>query len=192
MLLVWLGWCTWERIVPVAERRPAGWGCAHRGTACVPTPPAGRGCRGQSAVPHCTVVHAGTVLNQQKHAAPEGVCCAGTLLQRCPPSTSVDDSVVLSFSHLAVTFDRVAPASEFDLNLNVLVESAMLAACTGLVYHFSASFRLESYLGALFPFPVVLAAARWGCGAAWRTLVSHCKLTASPVVRVSPLTQLCR
>jgi hypothetical protein len=63
-----------------------------------------------------------------------------------------------------------APASAVD-DLAPLVESAMLAAMTGLAYHFSASFRLESYLGALFPFPVVLAAARWGCDAAWKTLV---------------------
>ena len=86
---------------------------------------------------------------------------------------------MLTRSILPAVSDRAAlkaPTSAVD-DLTPLVESAMLAACTGLAYHFSASFRLESYLGALFPFPVVLAAARWGCDAAWKTLVG---LTVSP------------
>jgi hypothetical protein len=66
-------------------------------------------------------------------------------------------------------------------NLTGLVESSMLAACTGLAYHFSASFRLESYVGALFPFPVVLAAARWGCRTAWKTLASHAIRQGNPL-----------
>jgi hypothetical protein len=45
--------------------------------------------------------------------------------------------------------------------LDALVETAMLAACTGLAYHLSSAFRLEAYLGAFFPLPTVLAAARW-------------------------------
>jgi uncharacterized protein YybS (DUF2232 family) len=47
----------------------------------------------------------------------------------------------------------------------------MLASCTALVYHFSATFRLESWLGSFYPLPIVLAAARWGAAAAWKTLV---------------------
>ena len=46
----------------------------------------------------------------------------------------------------------------------------MFAACTGLAYHFSASFRLESYFGAFFPLPTVLAAARWRGAVAWKTM----------------------
>jgi hypothetical protein len=130
---------------------------------CVP----GQGCRGQAAVAHCTKTHVGTAL-KRKPAAPEGVCCAGAahfiILTRQLP-------LILSRSNVPAGRAALkAPASAVD-DLAPLVESAMLAAMTGLAYHFSASFRLESYLGALFPFPVVLAAARWGCDAAWKTLV---------------------
>jgi hypothetical protein len=58
----------------------------------------------------------------------------------------------------------------------------MLAACTGLAYHFSASFRLESYIGALFPFPLLLATARWGPKTSWRTLV---RALLSPLLLLS-------
>ena len=47
------------------------------------------------------------------------------------------------------------------LELKEVVEVAMFAACTGLAYHLSATLKLESYFGAFFPLPVVLAAARW-------------------------------
>ena len=57
------------------------------------------------------------------------------------------------------------------LPTRMVVETAMLAAMTGLSFHLSASFRLETYLGSLFPLPVVVASARWGDVAAWRTLL---------------------
>lgn len=47
----------------------------------------------------------------------------------------------------------------------------MLAACTGLAYHLSSAFRLEAYLGAFFPLPPVLSAARWSGAAAAKTTV---------------------
>tara|TARA_Y100001954_G_scaffold199611_2_gene217821 strand:- start:2600 stop:3508 length:909 start_codon:yes stop_codon:yes gene_type:complete len=52
-----------------------------------------------------------------------------------------------------------------------LVESAMLAATTGLAFHLSSLFRFDAYFGALFPLPVVIARARLGRAAAMRTLV---------------------
>ena len=55
--------------------------------------------------------------------------------------------------------------------LGSLVETAMLAACTGLAYHLSSAFRLEAYLGAFFPLPAVLSAARWSGAAAVKTMV---------------------
>jgi hypothetical protein len=55
--------------------------------------------------------------------------------------------------------------------LGSLVETAMLAACTGLAYHLSSAFRLEAYLGAFFPLPPVLSAARWSGAAAAKTMV---------------------
>jgi len=57
------------------------------------------------------------------------------------------------------------------LPTRMVVETAMLAAMTGLSFHLSASFRLETYLGSLFPLPIVVASARWGDIAAWRTLL---------------------
>jgi len=57
------------------------------------------------------------------------------------------------------------------LPTRMVVETAMLAAMTGLSFHLSASFRLETYLGSLFPLPNVVASARWGDIAAWRTLL---------------------
>jgi len=47
----------------------------------------------------------------------------------------------------------------------------MLAALTGLTFHVSSLFRFDAYFGALFPLPVVIACARWGDGAARRTLL---------------------
>ena len=57
------------------------------------------------------------------------------------------------------------------LPTRMVVETAMLAAMTGLSFHLSASFRLETYLGSLFPLPIVVASAPWGDVAAWRTLL---------------------
>jgi len=57
------------------------------------------------------------------------------------------------------------------LPVRALVESAMLAAMTGLTFHLSSLFRFDAYFGALFPLPVVIACARLGRAAAMRTLV---------------------
>lgn len=65
---------------------------------------------------------------------------------------------------------RAAPNVD-GLPVKVLVEAAMLAAMTGLTFHVSSLFRFDAYFGALFPLPVVIAAARWGEKAAMRTLV---------------------
>ena len=53
----------------------------------------------------------------------------------------------------------------------VLVECAMLSALTGLLFHLSTLFRLDAYFGALFPLPIVIAAARNGPKAASRVAV---------------------
>lgn len=47
----------------------------------------------------------------------------------------------------------------------------MLAALTGLTFHLSTLFRMDAYFGALFPMPVVIAAARHGDGAARRVML---------------------
>jgi hypothetical protein len=59
-----------------------------------------------------------------------------------------------------------------------LVETAMLAAVTGLAYLLSTLLKLEGSLGYVIPLPVVLAAVRSGGLAGWRT----CAATAALVV----------
>jgi uncharacterized protein YybS (DUF2232 family) len=57
------------------------------------------------------------------------------------------------------------------LPVSVLVECAMLAALTGLLFHLSTLFRVDAWFGALFPLPVVIAAARHGNDAAGRVAI---------------------
>ena len=58
-----------------------------------------------------------------------------------------------------------------DLPVPVLVETAMLSALTGLLFHLSTLFRLDAYFGALFPLPIVIACARNGTKAASRVAI---------------------
>lgn len=60
-----------------------------------------------------------------------------------------------------------------------LVETAMLAAITGLAYTVGHLLRLEGYLAYGLPLPVVLAALRSGPGAAVKTLATTCLLLLS-------------
>ena len=57
------------------------------------------------------------------------------------------------------------------LPVKVLVECAMLSALTGLLFHLSTLFRVDAWFGALFPLPVVIAAARHGTNAATRVAI---------------------
>eukprot|EP00899_Mesostigma_viride_P006313 jgi/Mesvir1/15683/Mv03274-RA.2 len=57
-----------------------------------------------------------------------------------------------------------------------LVECAMLAAASGLLFFLSSLIRIESYMGMLFPLPTVIAGARWGPRAALRTMVTSALL----------------
>ena len=70
----------------------------------------------------------------------------------------------------ASTSDDGDDARGGGLPVRVIVEAAMLAAMTGLSFHLSSLFRFDAYFGALFPLPVVIAAARWGTAAAARTM----------------------
>ena len=72
----------------------------------------------------------------------------------------------------------------------------MLAACTGLAYHLSSAFRLEAYLGAFFPLPAVLSAARWSGAAAVKTTARwlHIRLAFAALTalrRLSPPSCYC-
>ena len=60
-----------------------------------------------------------------------------------------------------------------------LVESAMLAAVTGLAYTVGNLLKLESYLAYILPLPVVLSALRSGPVPAVKTLTVTCLLLLS-------------
>ncbi|KAL6759366.1 hypothetical protein V8C86DRAFT_2574440 [Haematococcus lacustris] len=53
-----------------------------------------------------------------------------------------------------------------------LVETAMLAAVSGLAYLVSTLLKLDGSLGYFLPLPVVLAALRGGIAAGWRTMTA--------------------
>mmetsp|Transcript_37814 Transcript_37814/g.95640 ORF Transcript_37814/g.95640 Transcript_37814/m.95640 type:complete len:304 (-) Transcript_37814:261-1172(-) len=66
----------------------------------------------------------------------------------------------------------------------IMVETAMLAAVSGLAYLLSTLLRLETSLGYFLPLPVALAALRSGAGAGWRTMFATATLV---VVLLGPL-----
>lgn len=56
--------------------------------------------------------------------------------------------------------------------VQTLVETAMLAAVTGLGYTLATILKLEGYLGYVLPLPLVLAAQRRGAAAGRQTLTA--------------------
>ncbi|PNW81039.1 hypothetical protein CHLRE_07g340150v5 [Chlamydomonas reinhardtii] len=78
-----------------------------------------------------------------------------------------------------------APSTPYSLEqTRTLVETAMLAAVSGLAYLLSTILKLETSLGYFLPLPVVLAAMRGGGRAGWRTMSATCFLL---VVLLGPL-----
>jgi len=51
-----------------------------------------------------------------------------------------------------------------------MVETAMYAACAGLASYLGTALRVEAYLGAFLPLPIVISAARWDTKTAAKTL----------------------
>ncbi|GIL53480.1 hypothetical protein Vafri_9072 [Volvox africanus] len=89
-------------------------------------------------------------------------------------SSNEDTSPSTSYSNQPYTLE----------DTQVLVETAMLAAVSGLAYLLSTILKLENSLGYFLPLPVVLAALRSGGGAGWRTMTATCFLL---VVLLGPL-----
>ena len=58
------------------------------------------------------------------------------------------------------------------LRMQRLVETAMLAAVSGLSYALAATMHLEGYIGYFLPLPVVLAAMRGGATAGRKTVTA--------------------
>jgi hypothetical protein len=56
--------------------------------------------------------------------------------------------------------------------MQVLVETAMLAAVSGLVFLLSTLLKLDNSLGYLLPMPIAIAALRSGAAAAWKTMTA--------------------
>lgn len=57
-----------------------------------------------------------------------------------------------------------------------LVETAMLAAVSGLAFTLGSLLRVDSYLGYFLPMPVVVAAMRSGPAAGRKTMTATCFL----------------
>ena len=62
------------------------------------------------------------------------------------------------------------------LVLQSLVETAMLAAVSGLAYTLATLLKLESYLGYFLPMPVIMAAMRSGPASGRKTMTATCLL----------------
>jgi len=60
--------------------------------------------------------------------------------------------------------------------LQSLVETAMLAAVSGLAFTLATLLRLDSYLGYFLPMPVIVAAMRSGPAAGRKTMTATCFL----------------
>ncbi|GJP57221.1 hypothetical protein CLOM_g16250, partial [Closterium sp. NIES-68] len=69
-----------------------------------------------------------------------------------------------------------------------LVETAMLAATSGLAFFLANTLRVEGYLGFFFPLPAVVASMRWGAMAGLHTAMSAAFLLlvlAGPIKAIS-------
>lgn len=62
------------------------------------------------------------------------------------------------------------------LVLQSLVETAMLAAVSGLAYTVATLLKIESYLGYFLPMPVIVAAMRSGPASGRKTMTATCFL----------------
>jgi len=56
--------------------------------------------------------------------------------------------------------------------LQVLVETAMLSAVSGLAFLLSTLLKLDNSLGCFLPLPIAIAACRSGVAAAWHTMMA--------------------
>lgn len=63
-----------------------------------------------------------------------------------------------------------------ELVLQSLVETAMLAAVSGLAYTLATLLKLDSYLGYFLPMPVIVAAMRSGPASGRKTMTATCFL----------------
>jgi hypothetical protein len=71
------------------------------------------------------------------------------------------------------------------LNLQALVETAMLSAVSGLAFLLSTLLKLDNSLGYFLPLPIAIAACRSGVAAAWWTMVATAFLLLGEQVQVS-------
>ncbi|KAG2491949.1 hypothetical protein HYH03_009681 [Edaphochlamys debaryana] len=123
----------------------------------------------------------------RRRLVPQNAAVAGSLSGSAPdddstPSSSYDASRPSSPSH--------GPGQQSPYTLEdtrTLVETAMLAAVSGLAYLLSTILKLDTSLGYFLPLPVVLATLRSGVGAGWRTMGATCFLL---VVLLGPLRAL--
>ncbi|GKU90446.1 hypothetical protein SLEP1_g4438 [Rubroshorea leprosula] len=72
----------------------------------------------------------------------------------------------------SVEFEDLAPNGVVYQSTLRLVECAMFAAVTGLVYFLSNSLAIENYFGCFFALPTVISSMRWGVAAGRKQMVA--------------------
>jgi len=108
------------------------------------------------------------------HAAASAAAPSGSVNPTNGPAGNAADAAdnTAAASAAASAAGAGTKSGSAELPILVIVECAMLAALTGLSFHLSTLFRLDAYFGALFPMPVVIAAARHSTGAARRVMLT--------------------
>ncbi|KAJ9534390.1 hypothetical protein QJQ45_016087 [Haematococcus lacustris] len=137
---------------------------------------------------HRVPLHAALLQRMQQHNPPlAATVCTRWTRRRCVDA-AVDQLHALAFDALfasALLLHRpgtqTQTCSEVALwlwlkllcaSVSTLVETAMLAAVSGLAYLVSTLLKLDGSLGYFLPLPVVLAALRGGIAAGWRTMTA--------------------
>lgn len=71
-----------------------------------------------------------------------------------------------------------------------LVETAMLAAVSGLAYLVSTILKIENTVGYFLPLPIVLASMRSGAAAGWKTMMATAFLLVGRSIRIFDTSQI--
>ncbi|XP_031478934.1 uncharacterized protein LOC116249802 [Nymphaea colorata] len=97
---------------------------------------------------------------------------------RSPKAAQSESTVSLDENSGGGETDNVEISLDGDVYRSTLrlVECAMFAAVTGLVYYLSNSLAIENYFGCFFSLPIVISSMRWGLAAGRKTMVATAML----------------
>ena len=87
---------------------------------------------------------------------------------------------------------RIIPDHTFHTmpTTQALVETAMLAAVSGLAYLVSTILKIENTVGYFLPLPIVLASMRSGAAAGWKTMMATAFLLVGRSIRIFDTSQI--